>query len=887
MWYNKVVLWDHIMSDFTRYNVRKKIDDLTYGDTRATNSLMFAVKAAVIILALLLFTAAISMGTGMLIGIVKNAPEVEELTFSPVGYASKTLDSEGNVTATLVQAGSNREEAKFEEFPEDLINAVVAVEDQRFWDHDGIDLRSITRAVKGVVSGDSSAGGGSTLTQQLVKNNVFGGGNEHGFALYERKFQEWYIALALENQPGKTKEETKKQIITDYLNTINLGNNCLGVKVAARRYFGKDLKDLTLEECAVLACIPKNPTRYNPITHADKNQERRLDVLEKMRSQGYITKEQEKKAAKTDVYDEIKTVNEKNGAVVTSVYSYFTDALIDEVVKALKEKYSFTDAQAKNMLYSGGLTIVTTQDPKIQKIVDEEVNDPENYDTAKYSYKWRMSVAHPDGTLTHYSERDVDRMVKAEKSSYNGLAKEQETLEGYVDAFKESVLQKTDEVIAETLDFTLEPQLSFVVMDHHTGEVKAICGGRGEKQYSLTINRAMNTLRQPGSTFKVLTAFAPAIEQSGATLGTPYYDCRYVLGEKEFHNWWTGGGFFGYSTIRDGIEFSMNIVAVRCLVETVGVNAGVQFARNMGISTLTDEDENPAAALGGLYNGVSNVELTDAFAAIANGGEFNSYRLFTKVYDHDGNLIIDNTEPKSKRVMKESTAYLLTDAMRMSTVAHAKWAENYTVNNTSSRSHLDNMICAGKSGTTTSNNDIWFVGFTPYYTAGVWAGCDENQTLYDASTGEYNGGTSFHKDIWNRIMTRIHAELADPGAFEKPDNIVEREICRKSGLLATDACRADIRSGAAGTYVEYFDASHMPDRTCDLHQEDGTLFIGEKDLERGVTDDTEVNAKRLLEASEAAENEGEETEGPLQVGPASQVWTGAAPENYDFSLGNR
>ncbi|MBQ0100858.1 MAG: transglycosylase domain-containing protein, partial [Lachnospiraceae bacterium] len=152
---------------------------------------MFAVKAAVIILALLLFTAAISMGTGMLIGIVKNAPEVEELTFSPVGYASKTLDSEGNVTATLVQAGSNREEAKFEEFPEDLINAVVAVEDQRFWDHDGIDLRSITRAVKGVVSGDSSAGGGSTLTQQLVKNNVFGGGNEHGFALYERKFQEW------------------------------------------------------------------------------------------------------------------------------------------------------------------------------------------------------------------------------------------------------------------------------------------------------------------------------------------------------------------------------------------------------------------------------------------------------------------------------------------------------------------------------------------------------------------------------------------------------------------------------------------------------------------------------------------------------------------------
>ena len=873
------------MSDFTRYKVRNRIDDLTYGDTRSRNSLMFAVKAAVIVIALLVFVAVFSLGTGALIGIVKNAPEVKELTFSPVGYASKTLDADGNVTATLVQAGSNREEAKFEEFPEALLNAVVAVEDQRFWDHDGIDLRSITRAVKGVFSGDSSAGGGSTLTQQLVKNNVFGGGNEHGFALYERKFQEWYVALSLENQPGKSKEETKKQIITDYLNTINLGNNCLGVKVAARRYFGKELKDLTLAECAVLACIPKNPTKYNPITHADHNQERRLDVLKKMREQGYITKEEEKAASKKDVYDEITRVNEQTGSTATSVYSYFTDALIDEVIKALKQEFSLTDAQAKNMLYSGGLTIVTTQDPKIQKIVDEEVNDPENYDTAKYSYKWRMSVSHPDGTLTHYSEKDVDRMVKAEKASYNGLAKEQETLEGYVEAFKGSVLQKNDEVIAETLDFTLEPQLSFVVMDQHTGEVKAICGGRGEKQYSLTINRAMNTLRQPGSTFKVLTAFAPAIELSGATLGTPYYDCRYVLGEKEFHNWWSGGFYFGYSNIRDGIEFSMNIVAVRCLVETVGVNAGVQFARNMGISTLTEEDENPAAALGGLYSGVSNVELTNAFAAIANGGEFNSYRLFTKIYDHDGKLIIDNTRSKTKRVMKESTAYLLTDAMRMSTVAHGKWAENYSVNNTSSRSHLDNMICAGKSGTTTSNNDIWFVGFTPYLTAGVWGGCDENQTLYDAATGEYNGGTSFHKDIWKKIMTRVHEGMTDPGAFERPDSIVECEICRKSGLLATDACRADERGGTAGTYVEYFASSSVPDRACDLHQEDGTLFIGEKDRVRGITDDTEVNAKRAAEAAEGVETgeaPGEET---AAKGPGYLAGPGAAPESYDFSIG--
>ena len=870
------------MSDYTKYNVQKKIEDLTYGDTRTRNSLMFGVKTAVIVAALLLFIAVFCMGAGVLVGIVRNSPDIETLTFSPTGFASRTYDAKGNVTATLVQAGSNREEATFDELPKDLINAYVAVEDQRFWEHDGIDLRSITRAVRGVFSGKSSEGGGSTLTQQLIKNNVFGGGNEHGLALYERKFQEWYIALELENQPGKEKEEIKKEIITDYLNTINLGNNTLGVKVAAKRYFGKDVKDLTLEECTVLACIPKSPTKYNPIRNPENNQERRLKVLANMREQGYITKSQEKAASGTEVYDEIRAVNEAETQSSQAVYSYFTDALIDEVLGALKEKFSYTDAQAKDLLYSGGLRIITTQDPDIQKIVDEEVNDPENYDTVKYSYKWRMSVSHKDGSLTHYSEKDVDRMVREENASYNGLAKDQETIEQYVQAFRETVLTGEDDVIAETLDFTLEPQLSFVVIDHHTGEVKAICGGRGEKQYSLTTNRATGAYRQPGSTFKVLTSFAPAIEESGATLGTPYYDSRYILGEKEFHNWWSGGFYFGYSTIRDGIEFSMNIVAVRCLVETVGVQEGVQFARNMGITSLTKEDENPAAALGGLWKGVSNIELTNAFASIANGGEYRKYKLFTKIYDHYGNLLIDNTEGSHKRVMKESSAYLLTDAMRMSTVGHSKWAQNYSVNNTSSRSHLDNMVCAGKSGTTTNNVDIWFVGFTPYYTAGVWAGCDENQTLYDSSTGEYNGGTSFHKDIWNKIMTRIHDGKEDPGAFEKPDNIVQLEICRKSGLLATDSCRADVRGGVPGTYTEYFDSENTPEKTCDLHGADSVLYVGENDLARGVTDDTLVNeAIAAAKEAEAAEAEEEpEGEAVVSVGPASA----RKAEVYDISL---
>ena len=865
--------------NYSKYSIKKRIEDLTYGDMRQENRQMYSVKTALVILAVLVFASAISITAGALVGIIKNAPDISAIEFSPVGYASKTYDSQGNQVATLVQAGSNREEVSFEEIPEDLINAFVAIEDQRFWEHDGIDFRSITRAVKGVFTGNSALGGGSTITQQLIKNNVFNGGNEKGFALYERKFQEWYIALCLENQPGIEKEDIKKQIITDYLNTINLGNNSLGVKVAAQRYFGKDVKDLDLAECTVLASITKNPSRYNPIRHPDYNQERREQVIDNMLDQGYITASQAKVAKSTKVYDEIKEVNESKTEVYNQVYSYFTDELISQVISALKEKLSLTEEQAKNMLYSGGLSIYTTQDPEIQNIVDEEVNNPDNYDTAKYSYKWRCSVSSSDGSTVNYSEKDVDSYIKNIKSGYNGLSKDTETIDAYIDEFKKTVIENEEDIIAETLDYTLEPQVSFVVIDQKTREVKAISGGRGEKEYSLTTNRATNTYRQPGSTFKVLTAFAPAIDEYGKTLGSVYYDSSCQVGEKVFRNWWSSGEYFGYSSIREGIEFSMNIVAVKCLTETVGTENGLEFAKKLGITTLTEEDNNAALALGGLTKGVSNLELTNAFASIADGGQYGEYKFFTKICDHEGNVIIDNTESEKKSVMREATAYLLTDAMRMSTVSHTKFADGYTVSNTSSRAHLDNMVCAGKSGTTTNNKDVWFVGFTPYYTAGIWAGCDENQTLYDSSTGEYNGGTSFHKDIWNKIMTRIHKDLEDPGSFEKPDNIVEVQICRKSGLLANEYCSLDERNGENAVYTEYFNASNVPTESCTLHGENGVLNISDEDLLSGNTDDTDVNAVRQVAETEE-DTEALETE---FTGPGSEAVI-QGPGVYESSM---
>ena len=822
--------------NFTRRSVNDQLEEITYGDEKEINKRIHKIKLVIVTVFMLVGLSGAAMCLGMLIGIIDNAPDIETLDFSPSGYATTTYDTEGELVATLVQEGSNREEASYDEIPSDLVNAFVAIEDQRFWQHNGIDLKSISRAVKGVITGNSSAGGGSTITQQLIKNNVFSGGNEKGFMLYERKFQEWYIALMLENQPGMTKEEKKQKIITDYLNTINLGNNTLGVKVAAERYFGKDLKDLDLAECSVLASITKNPSRLNPLTHPEDNQERRLQVLRNMEEQGYISEADREAASGTGVYEEIK-LHDTSVSGSSQVYSYFTDALIDQVQKVLKDKLGITEAEAKNMLYSGGLRIMTTQDPKMQEIVDTEINDPSNYDTAKYSFKWRCSIKHKSGGLRHYSEKDVEKYYKNKGTGYDGLFKSEDAVKNAVAEYKSTIYDETagDEIAAETLDTTLEPQVSFVLMDQKTKEVKALSGGRGEKKYSLTINRATNTYKQPGSTFKVISAFAPAIEECGATLGTCYYDSEFTLGDKTFRNWWKKGNYFGYSSIRDGIEFSMNIVAVKCMYETVTPEGGVEFAKKLGISSLTDADNNVATALGGITKGVTNIELTDAFAAIADGGLYGEAKLFTKIYDHKGNLLIDMDEEQPVRVMKETTAFLLTDALKRSTESHTKWARGYTVNNTSSRAHLDNMTTAGKSGTTTNNVDVWFVGYTPYYTAGIWGGCDDNQSLSDSETGAYNGGTSFHKNIWKKIMTKVNDGLEDTG-FEKPDGIVELEVCRKSGKLPHSGCYADYRSGSNAVYTEYFDIDNVPTEKCDHHTAGGSIIIPEADRGK-YTDD--------------------------------------------------
>lgn len=794
--------------NYGRKETKQKIRAANSKKKRYVNKVLLSFFKTIFIFCMFVAVTGISAGIGVFKGIIDNAPDFNPDSFAPSGYFSTIYDAEGNETDTLVGSNSNRIEATYDEFPSDLVNAFVSIEDTRFWQHNGIDLRSITRAAVGVLT-NNYKGGASTLTQQLIKNTVFNGGMETSSgAKIERKIQEQYLALQL------TKNVDRKIIITNYLNTINLGNNTLGVKAAALRYFNKNVSDLTLSECAVIAGITKNPGKLNPITGKEENEARRKVILQEMYAQGYITKEQQDEALADDVYSRIQNIDlalkESD-----SPYSYYTDELIEQVTETLKDKLGYTDTQAQNLLFSGGLKIYTPQDPTIQAIVDEEVSNPENYDATRYSVEYRLSITHADGTTEHFSEENLKKYFKQTKgqSSYDGLFNSEEEVAAAIEEYKLSLLQEGDNIIGESSVITLQPQTSFVIIEQSTGYVKAISGGRGEKKANRTLNRATGVKRQPGSTFKVISSFAPALDTCGATLASVYYDAPFTVGTKTFRNWW-GTDFKGYHSIRDGIIYSMNIIALRCMDETVTPQLGVEYAEKLGITSLLPADLTLSTALGGLTKGVSNLELTNAFATIANGGKYTKPIFFTKILDKNGKVLIDNV-PEQRAALKDSTAFLLTDAMTDAMQSNVLYSRpGAGVNATGTAAAIPNMTAAGKSGTTTSNVDIWFVGFTPYYTAGIWGGCDSNQKLKD-EYGTRNGGTSFHKRIWRKIMTRVHENLPDTG-FTIPDSIETAQVCRKSGKLAVSGvCSADPRGNAV--YTEYFAKGTVPTEACDHH----------------------------------------------------------------------
>ena len=647
-----------------------------------------------------------------LIVTIRRAPQISTLDAVPKGYRSSVLDDDGNIVLTLSQESSNRVYVKLSEIPEDLQHAVVAIEDERFYKHHGIDLKGIARAVyRGIVRGHLSEGA-STITQQLLKNNVFT--EWTGEVTFEdrltRKIQEQFLALALE------RKVTKNWILENYLNTINLGGGNWGVETAARYYFDKDVSELTLSECAVLAGITKNPTKYNPLTNPEANSGRRSIILEKMLDQGYITKEMYEEAVTDGVYERIAHISDTGRT--PEIMTYFEDAMIYELIGDLKETFGYTETEAWDLLYSGGLTILSTEDSEMQTVCEETAMN--------------------------------------------------------------------DEL------FRGEEQVSIVIIDNATGQVKAMVGGRGKKEGSLLYNRAISSLRQPGSTIKVIGTYAAAIDEGNITLGTIFDDAPYTYsnGTKVVNS---TGTYAGRTTVRSAITSSNNIVALKCFQET-GMENVIEQLQRFGISTLTPEDHVEALALGGTYGGVSNLELTAAYSAIARGGQYREPVYYTEVYDRDGNLLLERTQEVHTAIRPDSAA-LLTSAM-----------SDVVAVGTGQNAAFSDMAVAGKSGTTNDVRDAWFIGYSPYLTCGVWGGFDDNSPQEESS---------YIQVVWRNVMSGAHKDLA-AASFEEAEDGEWHKICTKCGKLALEGVCDHTLQGNV-TADEFFVKGTEPHEYCDCH----------------------------------------------------------------------
>lgn len=787
--------------DFSRKGVEKKQKMLVSKLPRNKRKLSVSAFKALLVLFLAIIVVGIGAGFGMLKGILDDTPEINADALIPKGYQTTIYDQDGNVVTILSTFDSNREYVYYQDIPTDLTNAFIAIEDERFWEHNGIDVRGIMRAfAEGVKAGGHFDQGASTLTQQLIKNQIYNVGLDEDTFLdsLERKIQEQYLAIEIE------KVLSKEEIAEYYLNTIYLGQGRYGVETAAAYYFGKELSQLSVSECAVLAAIPQNPSKYDPISYPEENAKRRLLVLDKMLELEYITQAQYDEAIADNVYDRIATIESNRINAPVEVNSYYLDAVINQLEDDFMAQ-GYTKAEADYLIYSGGLDVVICQDPEIQEICDEVLNDESNYPAAKYQLSYALTLIDSDEKEHNYSQNMMVTWFQEEKgdTSFNLIFSDSESARAAVDEYKAALIEETGYTeLAESYKLTIQPQISFTLMDQETGQVKAIVGGRGEKTENRSFNRATEATRQPGSTFKVLAAFLPALDGCGMSLATTYEDEPYSYANGvSVKNWYSG--YRGPCSIRDAIRDSLNIIAVKTVTD-VTPELAYEYLLKLGFTTLVEKrttssgqiesDINQSAALGGLTDGITNLEITAAYATIANEGNYIKPVFYTEVYDHDGNLLIDNRNPEEVPVCTPQTAWLLTNALH----------DVVTIGTGTAANSRNGLYVAGKTGTTSSNYDAWFCGFTPYYTASIWIGYDTNTNF---SAGNY------HKIMWRMIMDRI-CELEEQDTskrFDMPDGIVTATVCDDSGLLP-------VAGQCEHTHTEYFAKGTVPTKYCDFDQ---------------------------------------------------------------------
>ena len=694
-------------------------------------------------------------------------------------YYQEPSSGEWTMYHTLFLDSENRIWADLDQIPKDLQNAVVAIEDKRFYTHKGVDWHGTARAIFSTIFG-GSVQGGSTITQQLVKNVT--GDNQN---TVKRKVMEIYRAQELE------KRYEKDEILEAYLNEVYFGYSCYGVVTASLKYFNKDVSELSLAECASLVAITNNPSLYDPLQTdwgLENNRTRQLLVLGAMLEQGKIDQAAYDAAKEenvvfsngytilggrvdvdTDKKDDTDTAGgdeqpEEETETATSSQSYFTDAVIEDVAAALVEKYGLTDStnpvtgkvttafeQGVNMVYGKGYKIYTTQNPDYQKIAEEVCTDTSN-------------LPYTSSYTNSYGEKETEQL-----------------------------------------------QVGMTIVDPYTGYVVAMVGGAGVKQYDRGWNWATSA-RQCGSAIKPISVYAPALDDGTINGASTIDDYPVMVLNGSVYPKNANGRYMGLTPLHTAIARSTNTCAVR-VVQEYGTSRSYDFMTNkLGFTTLTSQDAQQVGnmGLGGLDRGVTTEEMAAAFAAFANEGIYTAPRTFIRVEDADGNVILEN-EAKASVAMKDTTAALMNSLL-----------QEVINGGTGYEGRISGMHVAGKTGTTNNDQDRYFVGYTPYYSCAVWVGYVHNQRIVASG----NPAAS----MWQKVMSRIHADLPDKDFFSC-SGLTYVKVCADSGLLATDSCAEDCRGSRV--YSALVAADNAPSAYCNMHtspiytvnfvEEDGTV----------------------------------------------------------------
>lgn len=700
-----------------------------------------------VVVVLLAGMAAAGAGIGIAKAYMDTTPTLNLDKLTEQDLSSFVYDGNGELITTIAGM-ENRIYAPISEIPDMLQKAFIAIEDNRFETHNGVDLKRIAGAFFNNLR-SSSVNGGSTITQQLIKLQVLSSERT-----YKRKIQEAWLALQLETK------YSKDQILEAYLNAIPLGQSNYGVKAAAQDYFGKDLSQLSLRECAMLAGLTQSPYTYDPRANTyTRNRmdltDRRTDtVLMRMYQCGYITKEEYQAALEDDVF-----IVEKSEYKSMYDMPYFVEYAIQDVVNRFLEARGLEDTAAnrqaiQNELRTGGYHIYTTVDPTVQNIVEDTLYNWTKYPSMRYSQDKYTVVSTSDNSFTRIEQ----------------------------------------------------PQAAAVVYDYHTGQLKAIVGGRSQPTARLTFNRAYQSHMPVGSSIKPLAVYGPALDL-GLSPATPILNAPVPIEgwdtERGYPNNYGGGGFTGIISLREAVKKSLNVVAARTLLEDVGVSTSVDYLHAMGITDGINED-GAGLALG--TSGISPLQMAVAYGTLGNSGEYVEAFSFTKVTDSHGKVLLDADQLRQRtQVFKPTTAYMMTDILI-----------DAVQSGTGTRAKISGMTVAGKTGTNSDNVGVSFGGLTPYYSAFVWIGHDNYKALASSATG-----STAAAPLWQAFMSRIHSDLNLPNANiidATPESLglVKATVCSVSGKLATEACEQDQDGHIPVT--DYFAPGTVPVDECDMHQ---------------------------------------------------------------------